>query len=81
MHYSETRDSASAYNKVPPIKHIDFNPKKSHSVKPHYTGPKSNGNSPIMKAKLWSLKLFLFISYIGNNKNLPITDVADKKKP
>ena len=30
------------------------------TVETHYTGPKSNGNPPIMNAKLWSLQILSF---------------------
>ena len=29
---------------------------EKHTVKPRYTGPKSNGNPPIVNAKLWPVQ-------------------------
>ena len=44
------------------------------TVKPRYTGPKSNENPPITNAKSWSLQVIPFYFCIGNNRNPPITD-------
>ena len=42
-------------------------------VESHYNEPASNGNPPLTEAILESFE-FLFIFYIGNNRNPPITD-------
>ena len=46
----------------------------TNTVKRRYNGPKSIRNPPMMNTKLWSLLVIFSSSYIGNNKNPPITD-------
>ena len=55
------------------FKRVIFN---TTTVESRYTGPKSNGNPPMKNAKLWSLQIISF-SYVGYNKNSPITDKID----
>ena len=46
------------------------------TVRPRYTGSKSNRNPPITDLESWSFHFISFYSYISNNKNPPMKFVS-----
>ena len=45
-----------------------------NTVQSRYNEPASNGNPPITEAILRTIEMFVVKFYIGNTRNLPITD-------